>query len=40
MDPEVLGAVVSERRIVDGRNALDPPTWRAAGWTYRALGRP
>jgi len=40
MDPEVLGAVVSERRIVDGRNALDPLTWRAAGWTYRALGRP
>jgi UDPglucose 6-dehydrogenase len=25
---------------VDGRNALDPATWRAAGWTYRALGRP
>jgi UDPglucose 6-dehydrogenase len=27
-------------RIVDGRNALDPAAWRAAGWTYRALGRP
>ena len=40
MDPAVLGAVVSERRIVDGRNALDPDRWRAAGWTYRALGRP
>ena len=26
--------------IVDGRNALDPVQWRAAGWTYRALGRP
>ena len=32
--------VVDERRIVDGRNALDPGRWRAAGWTYRALGRP
>jgi UDPglucose 6-dehydrogenase len=40
MDPEVLGTVVSHRRIVDGRNALDPQRWRAAGWTYRALGRP
>ncbi|MEY2848511.1 MAG: hypothetical protein RI885_1176 [Actinomycetota bacterium] len=26
--------------IVDGRNCLDPVAWRAAGWTYRALGRP
>ena len=40
MDPEVLGDVVAERLIVDGRNALDPDRWRAAGWTYRALGRP
>ena len=40
MDPAVLGEVVTERRIVDGRNALDPERWRAAGWTYRALGRP
>ncbi len=28
------------RRMLDGRNALDPAAWRAAGWTYRALGRP
>jgi UDPglucose 6-dehydrogenase len=40
MDPAALSAVVRERRIVDGRNALDPARWRAAGWTYRALGRP
>ncbi|AXI81323.1 UDP-glucose dehydrogenase family protein [Peterkaempfera bronchialis] len=40
MDPEALGSVVSERRILDGRNVLDPVAWRAAGWTYRALGRP
>jgi UDPglucose 6-dehydrogenase len=40
MDPAVLSDVVAERRIVDGRNALDPEKWRAAGWTYRALGRP
>jgi UDPglucose 6-dehydrogenase len=40
MDPEVLGKVVTCRRMVDGRNVLDPEAWRAAGWTYRALGRP
>jgi UDPglucose 6-dehydrogenase len=40
MDPAELGQVVEARRILDGRNALDPDTWRAAGWTYRALGRP
>ena len=40
MDPAVLSDVVAQRRMVDGRNALDPDTWRSAGWTYRALGRP
>ncbi|WP_239514584.1 UDP-glucose/GDP-mannose dehydrogenase family protein [Streptosporangium sp. 'caverna'] len=40
LDPEQLGAVVATRKIVDGRNALDSETWRAAGWHYRALGRP
>ncbi|HWC34962.1 MAG TPA: UDP-glucose/GDP-mannose dehydrogenase family protein [Mycobacteriales bacterium] len=39
-DPAVLADVVAARNIVDGRNALDPDRWRAAGWTYRALGRP
>jgi UDPglucose 6-dehydrogenase len=40
MDPAVLSDVVEQKHIVDGRNALDPEVWRAAGWTYRALGRP
>jgi UDPglucose 6-dehydrogenase len=40
MDPSALAEVVAERNIVDGRNALDPERWRAAGWNYRALGRP
>jgi UDPglucose 6-dehydrogenase len=26
--------------VIDGRNCLDPDAWRAAGWRYRALGRP
>jgi UDPglucose 6-dehydrogenase len=40
VDPELLGAGVAKRNIVDGRNALDPARWRAASWHYRALGRP
>ena len=40
LDPVAFGEVVAARRIVDGRNVLDPGKWRAAGWTYRALGRP
>ncbi|MGA4841495.1 UDP-glucose dehydrogenase family protein [Streptomyces sp. G45] len=40
LDPEALGAVVGRRVILDGRNALDAERWRAAGWTYRAMGRP
>ena len=40
LDPEQLGALVAARRILDGRNVLDPARWRAAAWTYRALGRP
>ena len=40
LDPVVVGALVHDKNMLDGRNALDPLTWRAAGWTYRALGRP
>jgi UDPglucose 6-dehydrogenase len=40
LDPVALKERVSVARIIDGRNCLDPVTWRAAGWTYRALGRP
>jgi UDPglucose 6-dehydrogenase len=40
VDPEALGQVVAHRRVVDGRHALSPEAYRAAGWTYRALGRP
>lgn len=40
LDPAALAAVVAERRILDGRNALDAGAWRSAGWTYRAMGRP
>jgi UDPglucose 6-dehydrogenase len=40
LDPVQFGTIVGAKRILDGRNALDPAAWRAAGWTYRALGRP
>ncbi|MER7112719.1 UDP-glucose dehydrogenase family protein [Streptomyces sp. NPDC000229] len=40
LDPAKLGEVVASRVILDGRNALDAETWREAGWTFRAMGRP
>jgi len=40
LDPVIMADIVRERNMLDGRNALDPHQWRAAGWTYRALGRP
>lgn len=40
LDPESFGSLVSSRTIIDGRNVLDGARWRAAGWTYRGLGRP
>ncbi|MFI6421235.1 UDP-glucose dehydrogenase family protein [Streptomyces sp. NPDC050842] len=40
LDPAELASVVSSPVILDGRNALDSELWRAAGWTYRAMGRP
>ncbi|WP_101258625.1 UDP-glucose dehydrogenase family protein [Streptomyces barkulensis] len=40
LDPEALGQAVAHKRILDGRNTLDPALWRKAGWSFRALGRP
>jgi UDPglucose 6-dehydrogenase len=40
LDPVAIGEIVRTRTIVDGRNCLDAAAWRAAGWTYRGLGRP
>jgi UDPglucose 6-dehydrogenase len=40
IEPTALGSVVARRNVVDGRHALDPAAWRAAGWRYRSLGRP
>lgn len=39
-DPAELGPLVDNRAIIDARNTLDAARWRAAGWSYQALGRP
>jgi UDPglucose 6-dehydrogenase len=40
LDPHQTARLVKERRILDGRNVLDPAKWRSAGWAYKGLGRP
>ena len=40
LDPTRLIDVVERPVMLDGRNLLDPVAWRAAGWTYRGIGRP
>ncbi len=39
-DPTAIGELVSGRRVIDGRNCLDPVIWARAGWEYRGMGRP
>ncbi|HEY0258292.1 MAG TPA: UDP-glucose/GDP-mannose dehydrogenase family protein [Lacisediminihabitans sp.] len=39
-DPDDLSTLVNQRKVVDGRHALDADDFRAKGWEYRALGRP
>jgi UDPglucose 6-dehydrogenase len=40
LDPATVAALPSTPSVLDGRNCLDVGRWRAAGWTYRGLGRP
>ncbi|RZU66519.1 UDPglucose 6-dehydrogenase [Microterricola gilva] len=40
LDPAHVASLAAGRTIIDGRNALDAAAWRAAGWTYRGMGRP
>lgn len=40
LDPAATAELVTQPRIFDGRNALDPQTWRDAGWTYQGVGIP
>lgn len=40
IDPVALRDTVRSAVVIDARNCLDSVEWRAAGWLYRALGRP
>ena len=40
VDPQAIAHLVAGKRIIDGRNCLDPVLWRSAGWEYRGMGRP
>ncbi|MFA6576535.1 MAG: UDP-glucose/GDP-mannose dehydrogenase family protein [Nocardioides sp.] len=39
VDIAEVSAAVRRKQILDGRNLLDLPAWREAGWTARGLGR-
>ncbi|PAY23367.1 UDP-glucose 6-dehydrogenase [Dietzia natronolimnaea] len=39
LDPAAVARVARGRIMLDGRNCMPAEAWRAAGWTYRALGR-
>ncbi|WP_328876929.1 UDP-glucose dehydrogenase family protein [Streptomyces sp. NBC_00299] len=40
IDPHRLAARATTPKVIDGRGTLNAETWREAGWTVRALGRP
>jgi UDPglucose 6-dehydrogenase len=40
LDPLDLRRKVRRCVVIDGRNCLDPRTWREAGWVFRGIGRP
>ncbi|KND34708.1 UDP-glucose dehydrogenase family protein [Streptomyces acidiscabies] len=40
IDPHRLAHRPTAPKVVDGRGTLNADTWREAGWTVRALGRP
>ncbi|WP_458116743.1 UDP-glucose dehydrogenase family protein [Arthrobacter sp. D2-10] len=39
LDPAALTTLVTKAQILDGRNMLDPSSWRLAGWRYKGIGR-
>jgi UDPglucose 6-dehydrogenase len=40
LSPASASQLTAGRTIIDGRNCLVADEWRAAGWTYRGVGRP
>ena len=39
LDATETAQKVERAVVIDGRNILDPDTWREAGWTYTGMGR-
>jgi len=39
VDPKTMASVVANKLVIDGRNCLDADSWKAAGFTYRGMGR-
>lgn len=39
VEPASLRGLVTEPRVIDGMNCLDPVQWIQAGWEYRGMGR-
>jgi UDPglucose 6-dehydrogenase len=40
LDPEIIGNLVRQKIIIDGRNVLDENLWRKSGWKVSFLGKP
>ncbi|MFH8387600.1 UDP binding domain-containing protein [Kitasatospora sp. NPDC018058] len=38
-DPADLARHIAALKVIDARGTLNAECWRAAGWTFRALGR-
>lgn len=39
LDPRHAASLMRRPNVIDGRNALNPTTWKAAGFTYTGIGR-
>ena len=39
LNPTQAAGLARTRYVIDGRNCLDAQDWKAAGWTYRGIGR-
>lgn len=39
LDPTQVADLARTRYMIDGRNCLDAQAWKAAGWSYRGIGR-
>ena len=38
LQPADLASVVSQKKLIDGRNVLDRPEWREQGWSITGPG--